>query len=154
MKIKQGATRIVILIGNMAIKIGKVRILRFTLRMISFPFSKYQRNRFYQKYGDAFWKAARQDILFGVLANRNEYRYYQETRDKRVVPTLKLFLGGLVVIQEKGKEVDTCFLSNIPFIQLHPAEMGSTNQFCVLHDSILLADYGHSETCRILRETL
>ena len=154
MQIKYGATRIVVLLGNKAIKFGKIRLLRFFLRMMILPFSRYQRERFRTKYGTSFLDAAVNDILFGLLANRKEYNYYTSTRDARVIPTLSSFLWGLVIVQSRGQAVSNKDIEGLNYIDLHPAELATPTQFCQHNGKVLLVDYGNTETVAVLTKSL
>jgi hypothetical protein len=51
MRFAFGTTRLVLLIGKKAIKIGRVRPLRFLARIILLPFSQKRREHFFIKYG-------------------------------------------------------------------------------------------------------
>jgi hypothetical protein len=153
MKVKTGSTRVVILTADHAIKVAKIRIFRFLLRLIAMIFSSYQRKRFRKKYGQRFWDAARSDILYGLLANKNEYNYYRRTFDTRVAPiTLSLF-GGLVVVQRRGGEVTRQEIAGLDYISLHRQELDTPNQFKRFGDKILLCDYGHLRTVSVLMKS-
>ncbi len=153
MKIKTGSTRIVILTEDHAIKVAKIRILRFLLRLIAMIFSSYQRKRFRKKYGEKFGDAVRSDILYGLLANQNECGYYRTTFDPRVAPiTLSLF-GGLIVVQRRGATVTRQDIEGLDYIALHRQELDTPNQFKRFGDKILLCDYGHRRTVAVLMQS-
>ena len=160
MQIKCGKTRIVFLIKDQAIKIGKVRPIRLFVRMVAFPFTS-QRNhdRFYARYGSTLPRAVWRYLIAGLFANRNEYEYYQACRDCRVMPTVRKFLGGWVVIQHRGTAVSALELGlGNPFdvLETNPEflERNQPWQFCRNSGGqIVLVDYGRRETCQALETT-
>lgn len=160
MQIRFGKTRIVLLVKDKAIKIGKVRIARLFFRMITFPFlSRSNHSRFYKRYGPTLLRAMWHYLISGLLSNRNEYEYYQGTFDVRVMPTVKRTLGGWIVIQHRGTAITARELSSEnPFFGLpvNPdfLERDQPWQFCRnSRRCIVLVDYGRKETCEALRST-
>ncbi len=159
MRIRCGTTRFVFLIGNEAIKIGRIRPLRFLARMLIFPFSRKRREHFFTKYGPTFWKAALNDLCAGLYANRNEYEYYRESRDFRVMPTIKQLLRGWIVVQLRGDPVSSNELSEAPFIKqqigTENCEVTEEAQFCrhPKNRRIVLVDYGRRATLEALAMT-
>jgi hypothetical protein len=160
MKIKSGKTRIVFLVGDKAIKFGRVRLLRLILRILLFPFmSKHNNMLFYEAYGKYFLLGMFNYLLVGIDANKREYQYYKESNDNRVVPTRKILLNGWIVIQDRGEFVSLQELEkNNPFKDVvgYPifTEKHEYWQFCKIDGQLLLADYGRKEVCQILRESL
>jgi hypothetical protein len=156
MKIKMGNTRVVFLIGNKAIKIGKIRPIRFFFRMISFPFtSERNHQRFYKKYG-SFPKAVVKYVFWGFNANNIEHKYYTKHRDDlRVVPTVKLLAWGFILIQVRGLYVSReTFEKDNPFKEKSKYnEVEGYWQFCEIDRKILLADYGDLRTYKFLVRT-
>ena len=158
--ILRGKTRIVLLMGNNAIKIARVRFLRTFLRAVAFPFmSQANHGRFYKRYGQPFSIGICNYLIHGLHANRNEFDHYQKHRDARVVPTISIHLCGWIIIQPIGKEVSAMELSaNNPFsgLPVDPdfLEKDQPWQFCRIGEKILLADYGRIETREALEKTL
>lgn len=156
----RGKTRIVVLTGNKAIKISRVRVFRLLVRTITFPLmSKNNHRRFYARYGTPFWRGALKYFVAGVYANWNEFEYYQTTSDPRVIPTRKSYLGGWIVIQDRGTSVSKDELAKQnPFkglsVDSNFLEKDQPWQFCYLNGKILLADYGRKETREALQQTL
>ncbi len=156
MRISWGKTRFVFLFTNQAIKIGRVRPFRLMIRMVAFPFmSEGNHSRFFKRYGKfpgALWRY----LIAGLLANRNEYEYYQDSRDHRVMPTIASFFGGWVIVQKRGASVSREDFSRSNPFQNYPSfvEVGQPRQFCWKNGRLVLVDYGRSETCAVLKQTL
>lgn len=159
MKIKLGTTRFVLLVGDSAIKIARIRPIRCFFRIVSFPFTSIgNHERFYKKYGNTFATAIPRYIFFGFYANRMEFDFYQKhPEDCRIVPTVKIFAWGLVVIQKRGSSVSSETLELLsPFKNetiLKHHEVHHPKQFCQINNKVLLVDYGHRETCKFLVQT-
>ena len=162
MIISCGTTRIVVLVGNSAIKIARFRPLRLVFRMILFPFqSEKKRQIFYSRYGTmpyGMWRY----VFAGLWANRNECCYWKQFRDARVMPSKRL-LGYLIIIQPKGVPLsDEEFESKNPFRNLTEfiqyragySSLSQSMQFAKTFDGrVLLVDYGEAATCKILQTT-
>jgi len=159
MRIRLGTTRIVLLIGDQAIKIGRLRPLRLLLRLLILPFSRERRRHFLAKYGPGITRAVMQDLCAGLYANRNEYDYSATHRDPRVIPTTKRLWGGWIVIQLRGTPIMVHELPEAPVLRkrigTQPCEMDKATQFCRHPDGrVVLADYGRITTVTALSETL
>ena len=139
MRIRHGQTRSVLLIGGVAIKIGRVRPIRFGLRMLIFPFSQSQREHFYKKYGAPFWKAALHDIFAGWYANQREYQHWSQTQDPRVMPTRQL-LGDWIVAQPRGKPLQQTGLASTTAVSTKPV-VAEVEQLCEYLGQVVLVDY-------------
>jgi len=157
MRIKCGSTRLVLLTGDTAIKLGLFRPFRFLCRMCLFPFSRKRREHFFGKYGNRFARAALRDMCAGLYANRGEYEYSRVHNDPRVMPTVYSLLRGWIVIQPRGGPVSKEQLRSwrVPEQYRERAnEMGQPGQFASLPDGrIVLIDYGRPETRRALLAT-
>lgn len=159
MQIACGSTRVVLLAGDKAVKIARFRPIRFLLRMLMIAFSRKKRLHFFEKYGPVFIHAVYNDIFAGVIANRNEYSYYIERMDRRVMPSLGQYLGGLIVTQVRGTPVSLHELdTEDPFAGLvtnSACEVSDPKQFC-RHPAgqLVLVDYGRVETQDLLRTAI
>lgn len=160
MQIRSGKTRIVLLLGDSAIKIGMIRPIRLFFRALAFPFmSEGNHNRFYSRYGSPFFCGAWNYFIAGLHANRGEFEYYQKHGDTRVVPTLRQYLGGWIIIQKRGNDVSAQeLMMENPFkglpIDANFLEQNQHWQFCRVGNQLLLADYGRRETREALLQTL
>lgn len=158
MQIKAGATRIVVLLGKNAIKIGRVRPLNLLFRAFAFPFSRAMRKRFAAKYGRSIFTAVRNDILAGLVANRKEYDYYVSHGDPRVMPVRRCLLGGWIIVQEGGAPITSeDFERENPFKIPDAAmyDLGEPKQFCrrPLDNKVVLVDFGREDTIQLLTAT-
>ncbi|MEI8270320.1 MAG: hypothetical protein WCG45_03040 [bacterium] len=158
MKICFGGTRVVLLFGNKAVKIGRIKPIRLTLRILLFPFMSKKRNDLYREvYGKKFFLSIVNYLLIGRNSNIIEYDYYQKTKDSRVTPTKRILLFGWIVVQDRGESVSMQKLrENNPFNDipnfLFP-EKNTPRQFCEIDGKLFLADYGRSGAVSILMET-
>ncbi len=98
-----GATRFVILVGTVAIKIARPRPFRALRRLIKYQMSGEVRARLLTFAEDPFL-AGFSYIFSGILANRNEYRLWRESPRQFLVPTLYSF-GWLVNVQSRGESI-------------------------------------------------
>lgn len=157
MNIRCGSTRLVVLWGDWAFKIARIRPFRFLLRLPTWLFSRKQRKHFFEKYGANFFQAIINDVFAGVVANRKEFEYYQSHRkDYRVMPTMQMFFAGLIIVQTRGDEIGERELqSSNPFRNTPKfCEMTEAKQFCRHPDGrLVLVDYGRDEALRVLRQT-
>ena len=154
MEIKTGTTRVVLLANKKAIKFARVRIVRFILRLVFSPFMSETKNKlFYEAYGKYPMFGIVKYLSVGISANRKEYRYYKETKDPRVVPTLKMFLFGLIIVQERGLNISLLeLLKDNPFNDTKFfSEKYEPWQFCKINNRVCLADYGRDEVCVVLK---
>ncbi len=92
MKIKTGTTRIVFLVNDKAIKIGRIRLVRFILRIFFISiYAKSKNKLFYNAYGKYRLFGMMKYLSVGINANKKEYQYYKETKDSKVAPTFSIF---------------------------------------------------------------
>ena len=160
MKLTYGNTRLVLLTRKRAIKFARIRPLRCLFRIVLSPFSVKVRERALSKYGDDLFQRIINDLFAGIIANRNEYRYSNNFNDKRIMPTLKQFWYGLVVVQSRGLPVSSVEMNKIQLfygytIEPH-ADTTDPCDFCRKRKGgkILLIDYGREQTCRALEASL
>lgn len=156
MRITYGSTRIVVLIGSKAIKIGKIKFLKALARVLVFltPFFTEKKKDWIKKYENSFQKAFLATFISGPRANLWEFQYYQSTHDQRVVPTTSLHLWGLIIVQDRGTHVTASELEAehpIPTHNKKEFDMELPKQFCRILGKVLLADYGDQRTLTALR---
>lgn len=99
MQVLLGSTRLVLLIGSRAVKIGRFRPIRLGIRLITLPFSS--RKSFYRG-GGSFRSLCFTYAFAGLVANKKECRHFQETRDPDLMPTTSSMLWGWINIQVRG----------------------------------------------------
>lgn len=152
--LRYGTTRVVLLVGERAIKIGRVRPLRVLSRFLLWPFSARRRKHFLEKYGPGFGQAVLHDLCAGLYANRTEYEYYQRTRDVRVMPTTAALCGGWIVLQPRGSAVCEREISQSlgqEWLGVDCNEVVRAKQFCRTRSgAVVLIDYGKPYTCALL----
>ncbi len=155
-----GGTRIVVLWGDKAFKIARLRPVRLLLRMLLFPFqSASKRARFYNRYGH-IPKGLVNYVVWGLMANRNEFEYWNQTHDSRVMPVTSRFIGYLVIVQTRGEPVsdselhDSHPLGTISREFRPTVRYGLRHQFAKRRGRVFLVDYGETDTCSSLKVTL
>jgi hypothetical protein len=155
MKVRIGCTRIVVLVGDRAIKIARIRVLRPFLRIPFLVCSGSRRRRYMEKYGPGILAAVARDILAGLTSNRNESSYYGSADDRRPAPVKRTLLFGAVIVQARGGEAsaEEVRASRCADIAAHDPESRSAKQYCRIGDEVFLVDYGSRETIAYLRAT-
>lgn len=96
------------------------------------------------------------DLFAGLICNRREYEYYQSSSDGRVMPTIKILLGGNIVIQVRGAAASTSAIARVypgyPSKDFLEIDLGGNGQFCLDHDGqVRIDDYGDPSTLAFLR---
>ncbi len=155
MDFEYGTCRYVILIGSSAVKIARIKILRYILRMLLYPFLGH-------KWTLSMREAFVQYMCNGVICNRNEHRYFIATNDCRVMPVRKIWLGGFVIIQERGQAVSydelhqECEIFKMNLARINPDNDLSGESQYARHPNrkIYLIDYGPLIITNILLKTL
>lgn len=152
MRIAYGHTRFVILVGDKAIKVARLRLLRSLSRFVVLPFSQKRRDHFFGKYGSSFGRALWNDLWDGLFANQGEYEYYERFHDPRVIPTLTKLLGGWIVIQQRGEPIRSEECPDIFRSQAPENDMSNPAQYArSAEGSIVLVDYGKGTTREALQ---
>jgi hypothetical protein len=157
--ILRGGTRIVILTKHRAYKIARIRPLRLFCRLLVLPFqAKRKHIGFAARYGPfpvSLWNY----VIIGLIANRNEFEYWQETRDPRVAPVIGKVLGGIVIWQTVGESVTLSELRrNDPFASF-PVDARKefhddmVHQYAKVNGQVVLIDFGENHTRRTLKKT-
>ncbi|MDO8728732.1 MAG: hypothetical protein Q7K26_02435 [bacterium] len=146
-----GATRFVILIGTIAIKIARLRPFRGLQRLLEHWINGEVKERLLTFAENPFLAGIRY-IFSGIIANRNERRLWQEFPRRFLIPTLYSF-GPLINIQKRGEkisqeELDAShpfqgFLEGMPPKLI--ADMTRATNFCRYKGRICLVDYGNDE---------
>jgi hypothetical protein len=160
MKIKKGATRIVLLCNNVAIKIARPRIFGYIFRMLFLPFaSKRNKENYYKTYGSPL-KSWSKYILYGFQANYTEHTYSTKYKDidPDIVPIHSVYLRGWIIVQKMGLEVSPIlFKKRNPFKRIRRRisnESKGIHQYVFWNNRVCLADYGATETVQDLIKTM
>lgn len=158
MRIRYGATRFVLLLGDKAYKFGRVRPFRFLARMCIIPFSQKRRKHFFERYGPGFAEAVKNDLFAGLRANQNEYAYYRAFKDSRVMPITGFLLEGWVIVQTRGIPVSHEEIEKSPLavkcLRRQEYDLCGDHQFCSFGDKVVLVDYGGKVTTDALAATI
>src|SRR3989344_1991017 len=97
-----GTTRVVVLVGNVVIKIARFRVLWIPGRLCFHLKNGGVRARIKRQIRNP--AIAARNIFAGVCANWNEYRMWKRSPRSFLVPTLFSF-GGLMNIQYRGERI-------------------------------------------------
>jgi hypothetical protein len=159
MRIVFGKTRTVLVTSCNAYKVARIHPLNFIIRAVLFVVSRKQRKKFVTRVEGRFVEEVVTELKnafsSGISANRTEYSYYGDSRDPRVVPTTKMLLGGLVVVQNAASPVSPNEFVN-PFQRgknlIGYFEVTCPRQFGWMDGKLLLLDYGQLSTCQFLQE--
>lgn len=147
-----GATRFVVLVGNIAIKFPRPRPLYVLIR-----FARHVRNKEVKKrllgHGQTPTIGAMRYLFGGIVTNWNEHRVWKNHAHDILVPTW-FSLFGLVNIQKRGAEVDQQELDLrnpfLPYLDRMDLELSrdltNSRNFCRLNRRIRIHTYG-SDKC-------
>ncbi|MFA6050409.1 MAG: hypothetical protein WC761_04405 [Candidatus Paceibacterota bacterium] len=149
--LKAGTTRLTFLFGKYAFKIMRVRPL--------YGFRKANKARKEGLLGKkSFVRFLLGNALYGLVVNRLEYQYYQSHKnDEKVMPTEKMFLWGIAILQLRGsrgitdEELRTILVRN-PINMLAQSDLTQAAQYC-LHPHtgrIVVVDFGDPRTISVL----
>lgn len=148
MQISYGETRCVLLIGKVAIKLPRLRVLWLAKRFVYHLVVKkdIEKINHYVKRP----KVITGIILNGIRANRNEAKQWQMFPRRFLVPTLYSFGFGLINIQRRGQILKQEELDNShPFLGLlddmpvdFVSDMTRVENFCRYQGRTCLVDYG------------
>lgn len=154
MKFAYGVTRLVLLVGNSAIKFARIPWIKIINRGIFWTGQGKLLERPRQVYGSLHIGILKY-LLAGIIANVDEYHFGREFPDLPLAPTM-FTLFGLVNIQVRGEPVSASELKDCPFQDIAKAEpeldLKETKNFCRIKGRIVLADYGSPLVQRALRK--
>lgn len=159
MRFSWGATRFVILVGSIAIKLPRLRLIWALMRLMQYGSKGKVRSRL-RTYGRNTVHGGVRYILSGWVANWQEYRLWASTRNPLLVPTVFSFFG-LINVQKRGEPVsDGKLRTNHPFPQLlrqmspeGVADMVRPANFCLYESRVRLLDYGSDEVFGLMYRT-
>jgi len=108
MRICSGASRRVLLVGNVAIKIARVNLLRVFKHVWWALFQKDTAQEKYEKYRastpqQAVGNYLRNLALHGFQANRQEFRLSRDYPELPLARVFGMYLGGFVLVMERGE---------------------------------------------------
>ena len=149
MHIECGYTRIVILTDTKAIKIARVGrgIAELPFQAIR---SLLDPAWFRQKVEERGGKPARAVLIqlrrvfrTGVACNRQEHRLYAEHPELPLAPVCGIYLGGLVLVMERGEPVSADESAPLRGQYAAWGDLGEPRHTCRIRGKLCLIDYGH-----------
>lgn len=149
-----GWSRWVLLIGNIAIKVPRLRPFRWISRFFFWKCKGKVRERLVMQFKSHPLIGAWRYLGHGVIANIIEYRIYQKFPDLPVAPTLFSFFG-LINIQVRGNPIKRTPSSDCPFrifSKLYPdcGDLVDIKNFAEIDGRIVLIDCGSRKFEQIL----
>ena len=157
MNFRLGATRFVVLVGNVAIKFPRLRPLRPFVRLLEILRKKEGVRDNLEKYDKSIVIATLQYLFSGVVTNYWEHRFYKENSNISIlVPTYYSFFG-LLNVQKRGKPIDDSSRSKWETVQakladkgLLPHDLFEEKNCCTIDGKIQLFDYGDAWARKLL----
>ena len=148
--INTGHTRLVVLAGPYAFKIAKFRLLYALWRIVVTLWNReaVSKMSLWRRKRGGVMSVVLQAVFAGVYANLAEHGRYQEYPGAGLVPTLTTW-WGIVNVQKRGDTLRAIAIDGHPLFQqthLDPSlsqDLLRPEQYCMLHDQVLLADYGN-----------
>lgn len=145
-----GATRFVVLVGPLAIKFARFRVLWMAKRLFHHMKTGEVKVKFRHQVENPV--LATSNIFAGVIANRIECELWRMSPRSSMVPTLFSF-GGLVNVQWCGQTITEDELAASHPFREHLADMTprlkhdmrKVTNFCHYEGRVCLADYGDEE---------
>ena len=157
-QISWGMTRFVILVGPVAIKIARFRLLWIPRRFLHFVKSQEISTKI--AYQTRNPRLAFNNVFAGLIANRSEYLLWQKSHRHFLAPTPYSLLGGVINIQRRGERVSVEeLIAAHPFQELlamMPSplayDMTKAGNFGRHEGRICLIDYGDETAGKFLTE--
>ncbi len=144
MRVKQGSTRLVLLYGSRAYKVGRTKFISTTTKLIKTVCRQSEIVRLTRKHkGNIGGKIFRQ-CFAGLYANRAEARYWEETHDDRCVPVVGVWLGGFIIVQERAEAISAAQIYASPLRELtQDKELCKPCQYGLSAGVVKVVDYAH-----------
>jgi len=148
--VRVGTNRAVLLVGSFAIKFARFRPIYGFLKAFETGGSR-------TSCGKCFLRRWIGHSVWGIRVNRLEYGHYQTHQDDtRIMPTLRMFLGGILIVQMRG----LCEISQCEFDQIVRrngySTLSSVDLFSLLQYSkhpltgrTVVVDYGDPRTIKL-----
>ena len=144
MRLKKGLTRIVLVHGGYAYKIARTRFWYTFLKLLYTAFRRSEMIRLHEKHRTKVMQKIWQLCFIGLYANRSEAEYWNRTHDPRCVPVVKVWLWGLVIVQQSAGVVNMKQLLQSPLrVLMTDVELRSPSQYGFHAGQVRLVDYAH-----------
>lgn len=145
MRLAHGSTRIVVLVGPLAIKFPRLRMKWLVIRLFNLLRGRTcQTDR--EKAKDIL---KFRNFFSGILANRTEARCWSQTRAETLTPTLFTFFYFMNV-QKRGQVLSRREFEQLDKKSLVPpsaiADWSKACNWCLLRGQIRLLDYGNENS--------
>lgn len=154
MQIRSGASRRVLLIGDVAIKFARFNVLRLFIHlywMVCKP--KLARRKFEARYRrttfvHSLFAYLTQLVLGGIRANRQERRLYLERPDLPLARVRAVYLGGYLLVMDRGQPASEALAA--PLCARFPGgDLDQLKHVCLFGDTPRYIDYGHADAPHI-----
>lgn len=145
MKLRLGGTRIVLVTENRAYKLARFRPLKTFFKIVTSVLVKKEFVRLYEKHRSSKFSIIIKSLLAGMLANRAEWRKWQESQSDEFVPVLDMWLLGLVIVQPRARRVTTEDVLESPLRHWYEEdeEFSRSEQYGSIDGKVLIVDYAH-----------
>lgn len=145
--VTSGATRVVLLIGNVAIKVTRIGILRcvvYAVRGIRNP--TWARGMLEQQAGTKspggmLWYALTMPFA-GIRANRQEFRISRLRLDLPIAPVYGMYLFGLILVMARGNPVSAQRSAALRK-RFGGGDLEHPYHVCDINGALCYVDYGH-----------
>jgi len=146
-----GATRFVLLLGPVVIKIPRIRLSMLISRLFHHLRNGTVRATM-KKHEGKLLSIAAQGPLWGIRSSRGEYRFYAEHPDLPIAPIYWAPLGGFIIVQARGRPATSaelrrwlpCRLKSRGFMV--NMELVRTEHVCMIGAKPCLIDYGNEDS--------
>lgn len=151
MRFTYGTTRFVFCVGDIAIKVARIKVLHWVVRLWrrATVTREVASTTTMNTHVKSF--ARLQLLLVGVVANLEEARMWRKCPNLQAAPTLFSFFG-LVNIQVRGTPIESEDLLLCPFrdIATEWGDLKKVQNFVRIDGVLCLADYGHEDLNQLL----
>lgn len=150
MRITHGATRIVILTGDKAVKVARTGIMSLLYQAIA----RITRPAWFREMSIVHGGTAQPSILIiirhafriiarGIRANRQEYRISKKHPELPIAPVHNMYLWGLVLVMARGDPVSARASSKLRRQYGAFGDLQFPKQVCRVKNRVCYVDYGH-----------
>ena len=154
--VTQGLSRLVFIYGDYAIEIPWINFV-----LLIKCFLKYKDEGIFNEKASRYGKnkifAVPRYLFHIISSNRREYLYFKKHKNEdSLLPVIKAFLFGYIIIQPKGNVFNSSnprwikFLKKIIKRGIKQIDFIKPENFCVFNGSIKMLDYGNDQTQEIL----
>ena len=154
--ITQGLSRLVFIYGDYAIKVPWINFV-----ILIKCFLKYKNEGIFNEKTNLYGKnkilAIPHYIFYVLSSNRREYLYFKKHKNEEtLLPIIKAFMFGCIIIQPKGNVLTPSnprwikFLKKIIKRGVNNVDLIKPENFCEFNGLIKMLDYGSNQTQEIL----